>query len=292
MTLVQLRYFQAVCRCGSVLRAADTLHISQPSISSAIKELEKEFGVVLFQRQHRGMRLTEAGQQFLNQADHLLSHSDQARQAMYAISQKSRKLQLGVPPMIGSLFLPQIYYGFSRSFPDIHIGIEEDGRAELLRQLDSGQLDVAFLPHDKPFDSSLEAIHIADLETVCCVSLMHPLVNRKHIEITDLQSQPLALFKNSFFQTERIKQRFAACDITPNVLLYTDQLSTVRRMVARNIAAGFMFSKLTDSFPDVVSIPLDPPMQVHVSLVWHSTTYLSEDMMQFIRYIRQKFSDS
>ena len=291
MTLVQLRYFQAVCRYGSVLQAAEALHISQPSISSAIKELEKEFGVILFQRQHRGMKLTEAGQQFLDQADHLLAHADQVKQAMHDISRQSQKLRLGVPPMIGSLFLPQIYHGFMRSFPDIQIVIEEDGRAGLMRHLTSGQLDVAFLPHDKPFDSTFQALHIANLETVCCVSLTHPLVNRKRISISDLQDQSLVLFKNSFFQTESIKQRFAACGMSPHVLLYTDQLSTVRRMVARNIAAGFMFSKLSDSFPDVISIPLDPPMNVQVSLVWRSTGLLSQDMLQFIEYIQQRFGN-
>ena len=289
MTLLQLRYFQTVCRCESVLQAAEVLHMTQPSISSAIKALETEFHVVLFQRQHRGMKLTEAGEQFLVLADRLLAHADQVEQAMDDISRKSRRIRLGVPPMIGSLILPQLYQGFVKAFPDVQITIEEDGRAGLMRQLASGQLDVAFLPHDKPFDGTFETVHITDLETVCCVSAAHPLANRTRIQIEDLQEHSLVLFKNSFFQTESIKQRFHTCGLSPRVLLYTDQLSTVRRMVTREIAAGFMFSKLSETLPETVSIPLEPPMNVQVSLVWRRSSFTSRDILRFIEYIQENF---
>lgn len=289
MTLLQLRYFQTVCRCESVLQAAEALHMTQPSISSAIKALESEFHVILFQRQHRGMKLTEAGEQFLVLADQLLAHADQVEQAMDDISRKSRRIRLGVPPMIGSLLLPQLYHGFVQSFPDVQITIEEDGRAGLMRQLASGQLDVAFLPHDKPFDSTFQTVRITDLETVCCVSVTHPLAKRTRIRIEDLQEHSLVMFKNSFFQTESIKQRFSVCGISPSVLLYTDQLSTVRRMVTRDIAVGFMFSKLSENLPDTVGIPLEPPMNVQVSLVWRRSSVTSRDVLRFIDYIQENF---
>ena len=63
MNLIQLRYFQAVCACGNLTQAAQQLHISQPSLSSAIQTLEKEFGVGLFVRQYRGVELTAEGEQ-------------------------------------------------------------------------------------------------------------------------------------------------------------------------------------------------------------------------------------
>ena len=67
MNLIQLRYFQAVCACGNLTQAAQQLHISQPSLSSAIQTLEKEFGVGLFVRQYRGVELTAEGEQLLKQ---------------------------------------------------------------------------------------------------------------------------------------------------------------------------------------------------------------------------------
>lgn len=70
------------------------------------------------------------------------------------------------------------------------------------------------------------------------------------------------LFKNSFFQTESILKRFEEEHIFPNILLQTEQLSTVRKFVARNLAVGFMFSRISETVRDIVSIPLDPPMPV------------------------------
>jgi len=292
MTLVQLRYFQAVCNAGSTSQAAELLNISQPSVSNAIKELESEFQVTLFQRQSRGMKLTEEGRQFLELTNHLLSHAERVRTAMEDIGKNSREIRLGVPPMIGSLFLPQIYHGFLTACPDRQIAIEEHGSKRLMEQLENGEIDAAFLPHDKPFGPDYRVVKIADLETVCCVSPVHPLVHRRTVDVAALKDQKLIMFKNSFFQTNSLLERFRAAGLTPNVLLYTDQLSTINRMVARNIAVGFMFSRLSDTSTDIVSISLDPPMHVHVSLVWKNESQMTENLMQFVEYVEKRAKET
>ena len=287
MTLVQLRYFQTVCSCGSTSQAAQQLNISQPSVSSAIRELESEFNVVLFQRQRRGMKLTEAGEAFLQQINPLLSHADRVVASMQDISRKSRIIRLGMPPMIGSLYLPRIYHNLPATSSDIRIEVEEHGRKKLTDQLENGEIDLAFIPHDKPFSADFQSVKIADMETVCCVSPVHPLVNSRKLDVLELDKQPLVLFKNSSFQTESLLQRFYAEKLQPQVLLYSDQFSTVRRMIARNLAVGFMFSSLSDTLTDVVSIPLDPPMYAQVSLVWKAENFISREQAEFIRFIQQ-----
>lgn len=287
MTLVQLRYFLMVCDCESTSRAAEKLNISQPSVSSAIRELEAEFNVVLFHRQYRGMKLTEAGEAFRKLADQLLSHADRVVTSMQDISRKSRVIRLGIPPMIGSLFLPQIYHSFSKTFSGIRIEVEEHGRNTLIRQMETGEIDLAFISHTRPFGSDFQAVKLADMETVCCVSPMHPLANRRKISIPELDHQQLVLFKNSSFQTEAILQRFYGENLQPQVLLYSDQVSTVRRLIARNLAVGFMYSSLSNSLTDVVSIPLDPPMKVQVSLVWKTEALISREQEAFIRFVQE-----
>lgn len=287
MTLVQLRYFQAVCSCGSTSQAAKMLNLSQPSVSSAIRELESEFNVVLFHRQRLGMKLTEEGEAFLKLTNQLLSHADRVAASMQDISRKSREIHLGVPPMIGSLYLPQIYHSFSTTFSDIRLEVEEHGTKKLIDQLENGEIDLAFIPHDRPYSPDFQAVKIADMETVCCVSTVHPLVNRRKISIRELGNQPLVLFKNSSFQTESLLQRFHAENLHPQILLRSDQLSTVRRMIARNLAVGFMFSSLSETLTDVVSIPLDPPMHTQVSLVWKAEDLISREQAEFIRFIQQ-----
>ena len=286
MNLVQLRYFQTVCRLQNMTHAAELLHVSQPSISAAIKELEAEFHVTLFHRRYRGMIMTPEGERFLDLANGLLSHADQVQQAMADIGQRRQLLRLGIPPVIGSLLLPQIIHGFLEKNPDFPLIIEEGGRQELEQELSVSQLDLAFLLHDRPFDDSWDTIPVLDLETLCCVSMLHPLANRRSVAIPDLAEEPLVLFKNSHFQTRNVLDRYAVAGITPRVLHYTDQVLTVQRMVSRNLAVGFLFNRLAEPLRDLVGIPLDPPMTLQLSLVWKRSGYRFPNMDQFIDSIR------
>jgi len=284
--LTQLRYFQTACRCGGVTAAAELLHISQPSISAAIKELETEFGVSLLDRQRRGFFLTTAGQLLLEQAGSLLDHADRVTAVMADYATQTRQLRLGVPPMIGALLLPQLFREFFSDHPEIDVTITEGGRRELLRLLDENHLDLVFLPHDRPIEAAYRSAAVTQLETVLCVSRSHRFAGRASISIAELAAEPLVLFKSSFFQTETILRQFRALGLTPKVLLYTDQLSTVRRLISSGVAAGFLFRDLVTVQDDMVPIPLSPALHSTVSLVWKPGSGSFREMERFIEYVR------
>ena len=286
MKLTQLRYFQAACRCGGVTAAAELLHISQPSISAAIKELETEFGVCLLDRQRRGFFLTAAGQLLLEQAGSLLAHADRVSAVMTDFATQTRQLRLGVPPMIGALLLPQLFREFFSGHPEIDVTITEGGRRELLRLLDENHLDLVFLPHDRPIEAAYRSTAVAQLETVLCVSPSHPIAGRASISIAELANEPLVLFKSSFFQTETILRQFRTLGLTPKVLLHTDQLSTVRRLISSGVAAGFLFRDLVTERDDMIPIPLSPSLHSTVSLVWKSGNGSFREMERFIGYVQ------
>lgn len=112
MNLIQLRYFQAVCACGNLTQAAQQLHISQPSLSSAIQSLEKEFGVGLFVRQYRGVELTAEGEQLLKLSRSLTENADKLVRIMQDLGAGRHILRLGVPPVLGGWLLPRLYTDF------------------------------------------------------------------------------------------------------------------------------------------------------------------------------------
>lgn len=286
MTITQLRYFQKACKLDNITRAAAALHVSQPSVSAAIRELEREFGFELLERRGRSFTLTPNGVAFLAEADRLLSHVDDFQAAMRRLAHKSGPLLVGVPPMIGSLVLPLLYTSEEYHRNPFDMSIIEAGRQELLQRLNFDELDMAFIPHDQPLPDRYSGILITKLETVCCMSHRHPLANRDDISIDALLEQPLVLFKNSFFQTERIIARFEAGSITPKILLQSDQLSTIRKLIASNAAVGFLFRQVIDGLPEIAALPLNPPMSTQVSLVWRSTRYLSAEHRRFIESIR------
>ena len=291
MTLDQLRYFQAVCKRGSVSGAAEILNISQPSVSSAIGKLEKEFDTTLFIRQNKKLTLTKEGTVLLDLANEILLKADKTVTTMKALSD-NKALNLGVPPMLSSLILPILYSEFFTKYPDFKINFFEDDRSGLLRMLEENEINMAFLPHDKPFDSRFSSIPFMDLSNVCCVCKGHRLSQKDHVTIHDIKTEPLVLFKNSFFQTERLLERFKQKSLCPNILLDTTQVSTVQNMVSSGLAIGLIFEFLLKTTPELVGIPLEPPMRTQVSLVWKQGEHLSSNMNQLIRFIKNGPPDS
>ncbi len=287
MNLVQLKYFNAVCIYQSVSAAAEYLHISQPSLSNAIKELEDEFGVTLFFRHHRGMSPTEAGKKLLEMCGDLLFRVENTERVMNELGNKRNNLRLGVPPMIGSLILPGIYNDFAGNNPELSLEISESGSTELSRRLSEGFLDMIFLPHNKPIEKNLVSEKLGTLEIACCVSKEHPLKTKNEVEAAELQDIPLVLYKNGFYQTEEIKRWFSASRILPRILLQTEQLSTIETIISSGAAAGFLFRRLIERNADLHAITLKEPIYAEVSLVRKKDAHSFCYMKAFREYINK-----
>lgn len=288
MNLVQLKYFNAVCMFQSVSAAAEYLHISQPSLSNAIKDLELEFGVTFFQRHHRGMRLTPDGEVLYNMSQDILTRSAEIENVMKNLGKQKKKIRLGIPPMIGSIILPTICRDFSPLHTDVSLDITESGRQDLAQKLSQDYLDLVILPHNEPLDDRLASLPIAKFEIVCCTAKKNALSREAFVTQERLKDAPVILFGNSFFQTEQIKKWFASACIEPNIILQTEQLSTMMSIISSNIAVGFMFRQLIEKNADMVPVSLGSPMYVDVSLVWKKDAHLPAVMNTFKEYITSK----
>ncbi len=286
MNLTQLKYFIKVCECESVSGAAKSLYISQPSLSGAIKELEAEFGVTLFKRHHNGVTLTDAGHELLKHGEGLIAHSEQVHRVMYGIGGGKKCLRLGVPPMIGALILPQIYREFLPLHKDIDLEITEAGRRELMTRLENGLADMVFLPHNTSFDPGLASYEAAQLEIVCCTYNGSPVSTLKKVSAKDLHNIPIVLFKNNFFQTEEIRKWLDKSGVSPDILLQTEQLSTLINLIKGRAASGFMFRSLIHEDSGLCALPLDNPMFVKVSLVWKKDSLFLGCMNSFLDFIK------
>ena len=287
MNITQLKYFCAIATYHTVSLAAQHLYISQPSLSNAIKELEREFSVNLFYRRYNGMFLTPEGMKLYNMANDLLSRFDEVEQLMRAVGNDSKELRLGIPPMISSFIFADIYKNFILENRDIELSITEKGRYELLDQLNDGLLDVVLIPHTKPFDSSIAARKIGTLEIVCCANENSPLSKHKAVNAERLAEYPLVLFSDTFFQTKRIRDWFISAGVEPNVSLQTEQLSTAENMIENDLAVGFMFKNLAEKNPLVATVPLDPPIHVDVSVIRKKDVYVSEGVKKIERYLKE-----
>lgn len=147
MELRHLIYFEAVVRHGGFTRAAEALHVAQPSVSAQIRQLEKTLGVDLLVRTTRRVTLTPAGEQFLHRTRRVLDELAAARQEMAAhATVLTGRIRVGTTPVVGDLPLPQLLARFRRSHPGVGIELSSGLVGDLLDKLSAAELDVVIGP--------------------------------------------------------------------------------------------------------------------------------------------------
>ena len=285
MNLNQIKYFNAVYLYRSVSKAANNLHISQPSLSNCIKDLEDEFGVILFNRFHGGMEPTAYADTLFNLSKDIITKFEQTEHIMKDIKNVSRILRLGIPPMIASIFLPQILSDLCKFFPDLKLHIVESGREDLINKLSQGQVDMIFIPHMPAVSADLSLKKITTFEIACCVCDKWEISSKKTIKPTDLKDVPVVLFDDNFFQTDIIKKWFSSYNVKPNIILQTGQLSTVQSLVASGVAAGFLFKNISTGGEHIKYISTEEKIHTDISVVWRKDNYMSDVLEAFGDYI-------
>ena len=286
MNFLKLKYFITVCEFGTVSAAADYLHIAQPSLSFAINDLEEEFGAKLFQRTHKGMILTDEGELLLQMGKSIVEQAETAEKIMKEVGHNRKTLKLGVPPMIASLILPTLFRDFLPQNPDIHLDITECGKEEILKKLSDDVLDIAFISHNQAPDADLDFLHIDTLEIVCSASSHNAISENKSLTPKDLSNVPLVMYKDGFFQSSEIKEWFSSGLVEPNIIMKTNQLSTLTKLISSDTAVGFLFQKLTQNEAGITAIPLDPPVTANISLVWKKQKFTFSAMKSLKSFLR------
>lgn len=278
MKLQQLRYFKAACQYNSLTAAAQALHVSQPSISTAIHELEREFNVRLIERRYQGFTLTPEGKLFWELSEGLLRHAGQLEQRMIDLSKRQIPLRVGLSPMAGVAVLTELYADFLPQHPHLALATEEAGTNALLRALLENTLDMAFVSHYEPLPPEYLCVRVISTETMWCTTAAHPLSNRTSIRMEELAQEELVLFQDSFTLHNIILDRFRRAGVRPRILHETSQLSMVYALLQANIATGFLMRSVAHLFPELTWIPLSPPLPATISLVWERQRSLSPDM--------------
>src|SRR5690606_24584218 len=191
-TLRQLQYFVAVAEQGSVSRAAQILSISQSAVTEAIKELEGDLGVELFERHPRGLNITHKGHQFLRHAKKILADVSDARRAFYAADTaiEAGRLQLGVTSLVAGYVLSDLLARYRRAYPSVEVSAIEDNGDYLEHLLVGGKLDVAVMVTSNLRDRMALQSEILEVSTYrLWLPLGHRLASAEIIGIGDIAGE-------------------------------------------------------------------------------------------------------
>ena len=186
----QLKAFHAVAVYGSFTRAAERLFLTQPAVSDQVRKLEERYGVLLFHRNKRSVRLSELGERLLAVTQRLFAIEAEAEELLSASSAlQTGTLTLAVDAPVH--VLPQIAR-FCERYPGIAVRVETGNTDESLQRLFSYQADLALLGRDVS-DERLLSLTLRNDPIVAFVSLSHPWAGRESIRLADLDDMPLVL---------------------------------------------------------------------------------------------------
>ena len=198
-----LTYFVAVAEARHFTRAAEEVHVSQPSLSQQIRALENELGAELFSRARGNITLTDAGEALLPLARRILADADTARHEVQELVQlRSGRVRLGATPSLCTGLLPDVLRAFHDRYPGIRLMIEEGGSHDLVRLLARGALDLALvvlpLPSPSPALTTVELLR-EDLVVVSSPEAPAPGgPGRRTVRVADLESEPLVMFRHGY----------------------------------------------------------------------------------------------
>mgnify|MGYP002278110535 CR=1 FL=1 len=230
-TFRQLEYFVATGECGSIRMASERIHVSQPSISTAISQLEKEFGVTLFVRQHaQGLSLTSAGHRFLREAKEILSQADALYDLADELSDHIRgPFRVGCMLTLAPKVLPQLCYAFSGQHEDVRLSTIVAHHKELMEHLMDANIDMA-VTYDLGIPEGVTFEPLAELKPVALVGKNSPLAKLERVSLEELAKEQLILLDLPLSR-EYFMSLFFSYGIKPKVHTASPYPEVIRTMV-------------------------------------------------------------
>ena len=274
MELRQLEHFVAVAQECHFTRAAQRLHIAQSGLSASIRSLEKELGATLFLRSTRQVQLTVAGQALLVEALRALSASNAAKEAVAAVQGLLRgSLSIGSLQCLHAVHLPTLLAAFLREHPGLEIRLRQGGSDELVEQVRTGRLDIAFVsrPSREPENVVVSPLESEPLVLACAPD--HPAASKPAAKLQDLMDEQFVDFPPSWSTRDLADRVLAAAGVERRVALEVTDVHSLLDLVACGLGVALVpssFSVKTDKVRfieldgevpawETVSVTADPP---------------------------------
>ncbi len=269
MTLAQMQYFAAVYEYGSIIKASEMLHISQPTISMAIRDLENEFGISLFDRISKKLVPTQEGIYVYEQISDILNRIYTLTTYMHDTGTKKHPLTIGIPSIAGTFIFSTIINDFRDKYPEIALDILKCDSTSIANLLNNNTLSIGISVEKDTLNEEMQSFRILSSEFLFCVSKDHPLASKEMVSVEDLKDVPIILNDSKSYLTVEIKERFYKKNLSPNIISFAPEVALVQMMLRDNKCGAFFYRELADSIPDIVAIPLEEPLPVSFSIYWN-----------------------
>jgi len=291
MDMRHLQYFVEVARWRSFTKAAQALYVTQPTISKMIKNLEEELGVELFDRVGKRIELTDAGSVLLAQAQPMLQSFGTMTAHLDELMQVRRgRIRIGLPPMVGASFFPEVIGKFHEQYPGITLQLFEYGSKKVEAEVAAGELDIGviLLPTK---DELFESFSFVKQRLMLVVHPSHRLASHHEASLIALKDDSFLLFHEDFALHDRIIDECGQLGFQPNVVYKSSQWDFISEMVAANLGIALLPEAICRELDSgrMRTVPLtDPAIPWHLAMIWRKGGYLSFAAREWIGFAQTK----
>lgn len=286
MKIIQLEYFCAVTRFHSIAQAAQHLYVTPPAISNAIKELEKEFSISLFTRTKNNITLTKEGELFYEKAAGLLNIINQTTSELTDIGKQITPVRIGIPPLLSTVFFPEMLIAFHKKHPDIPVELYEYGSIRATKLVEDDVLDLALVNMNYHEIDKMNSYQILSDKIVFCVSPNHNFAKKTSISIDMLKDESLIMYNTDSVQNSTFQALFESAGIKPNIIMQASQLYTISNFIEHNLGGACLYASLLNNLPGFVGIPIEPTIEQSIGIVWQKGKYINSRVEKFITFIK------
>jgi len=289
----QLRYVVETARYGNITKAAEALHIAQPSLSAQIIQLEKELGIPLFERTRKRVYLTEAGEAFVYQAEQILNSMNSLKDTMNEYAQEKRgSLKLGLLPIMAPIGLVDMLAEFREEFPDFDLSVAEAGSRALIEKTKQNETDASIvIMQDESGAEGMHAVFLKESLFVAAVPADHPLAERKELYTEDFRDEKLVLPQGTFNLQNLILDLLNAKGIPYHLLASCSQTETCFALASHRFGITFCSMEMAEHCPydNLKFIPVGDVPQRKIWLVYKKTPEYHPALNEFIQFVRDYY---
>jgi len=270
MNIKDLYYFQRLISTQSYTQTAADFHVSQPTISQAIKRLERHFQTTLFFRQAKtkALVLTPSGQQLLLAANDIIANWQHVNESIGHLRQHT--LRLGIEPSVGERYLPALTQPIVENDLLKSIHTVEMGANQLVKQVLGGQLDLAISCNlDQTLDERLAVTPLKPFHFKILCNPDHALTKLENPTFKDALQYPFVILNATYLNKLVFHQLAEQLSIEPQVMFESDNSTLIGGLVKENLALGFISDIGMPTVDDLVEIPITDVQapSVHINLI-------------------------
>lgn len=292
MEFRKLQYFESVARWSNFTKAAEELHVAQPTITAAIKKMEEELGVTLFVRDKRSVVLTCEGEIFLEKVRDILMRIDQAVLDMQDLGmQQDWTVNLGIVPISGAFLTSVLFKGFSKAYPQVRYKIMELGTYAIMEAIDKDEIDMGYVILREDMEESYEICRVRKTELKVLVHRENPLAAKESLSVEEIGRENLIYYPKHSWIRQKMDAEFKRCKIVPKVVTEPVQMIAVYSLVQNNVGISFAVGDVYQNMirtDDIVSLPLEQPAYCDTGFVWKKGKRLGRAARKCLDYVLEQ----